>query len=299
MDNQPILSLCIPTNGAVQWVLPVLDSIYSQNCDEEKIEVVLTDNGVNSELPQHLDKFQKHPSFRYIPTNDAGFLNLVTALKKGNGLFCKMINHRSILLPGIIQEWCEIINQFKEERPIIYFSDGHALGGDIIECKNIDEFLRHLSYWASWSAGIGFWASDIKKIDMIKLNEMFPNTSILFDLCPNAKFVLWNKQYQKMEDDSGKGGYDLFHTFGVVFLDMINVLRMQGRITDKTFVFIKNDLFKFLTQLYFSEVILPSCHTYMIENVADSLDVYYGRYYYMKMRFVCFVKKIKRNLKIW
>ena len=50
MNKQPILSLCIPTNGAVEWILPVIDSIYSQGYDNEKFEVVITDNGKESKF---------------------------------------------------------------------------------------------------------------------------------------------------------------------------------------------------------------------------------------------------------
>ena len=86
MDNQPILSLCIPTNGAVECVLPVIESIYSQGYDDDKFEVVITDNGKDRQLPQHIAKMN-YPNLYYRQTTDKGFLNLVTCLKEGKGLF--------------------------------------------------------------------------------------------------------------------------------------------------------------------------------------------------------------------
>lgn len=298
MDNQVLLSLCIPTNGAVNWILPVINSIYTQEYDNSKFEVVITDNGKDSQLPEHIAKLN-YPNLRYKQTDDEGFLNLVTCLKEGRGLFCKMINHRSVMLPGSIADMVSVIEKYKESQPIIYWADGHAKGDEMIECEDIDSFLKHLSYWASWSAGIGFWKEDVQNINSVVLNDMFPNASLLFDLRHNSSYVIWNKHYQKMEDDSGKGGYDLFKTFGVIFLDLINVLRIQKRITDATFVFVKKDLYKFLTNLYLLEVLLPTKHTFILENIPQSLDVYYGRYYYWKMRMVCFLRKIKRSLMIW
>lgn len=32
-------------NGVVEWVFPVLDGIYSQNCDDDQFEAVVTDDG--------------------------------------------------------------------------------------------------------------------------------------------------------------------------------------------------------------------------------------------------------------
>ena len=282
MDNQPILSLCIPTNGAVQWVLPVLDSIYNQKCDQSKFEVVITDNGKDSLLPEYIAKME-YPNLRYHQTTDDGFLNLVTCLKEGKGLFCKMINHRSVLLPNSILKFIDLIEKYKETQPVIYCPSGSSSVKGIVECNDLDEFVNSLSYWCSWSAGIGFWQKDIPNFEGIILDDMFPNASLLFEVRKSSKYVIWNEPYMKMEDDSGKGGYDLFQTFGVRFLDLINVLRIHKRITQETFIKVKRDIYGFLSSLYVSEVLLPTKHTFIIGDVRQSMNVYFGRLYYWKM----------------
>lgn len=288
MDKQPILSLCIPTNGVVEWILPVIESIYSQGYDNEKFEVVITDNGKESQLPEHIAKMD-YPNLRYKQTSDVGFLNLVSCLKEGHGLFCKMINHRSVLLPGSIANIVSLVERFKEEQPIIYCADGNAKIEDCIyECSNIDEFVRYLSFYCSWSAGIGFWGKDLSKMDSIDKNFLFPNTSLLFEVRDNSKYVIWNEKYQNMGDDSGKGGYDVFKAFGVVLLDILNELRVRNRITINTFISVKSDLFVFLRQIYTNEVVLSTKHTFIIQDVADSMSIYYGKYYYWKMRITSF-----------
>lgn len=282
MDNQPILSLCIPTNGAVQWVLPVLDSIYNQNYDQNKFEVVITDNGKDSQLIRYFKDYD-YPNLRYIPTNDEGFLNLVSSLKEGQGLFCKMINHRSVLEPGTIEEMIELVERYKDSQPIIYFSDGNVKGEEVIECKDLDKFISNLSYWASWSAGIGFWRKDIEHIGSVELDMMFPNASLLLNLRKESKYVIWNKKYEQMGDDAGKGGYDLFDTFAVHFLDIIKGLLVNARISQQTFNVVKNDLFVFLTALYKNEVILPTKHTFILKDIKNSMKVYYGISGYWRM----------------
>lgn len=282
MDNQPILSLCIPTNGAVQWILPVLDSIYNQKYDLNKFEVVITDNGKDSQLASYLKNFD-YPNLRYIPSSDEGFLNLVTSLKEGRGMFCKMINHRSVLKLGTIEEMIGLVTRYKDSQPIIYCSDGNVKGAEIIECKNIDQFIANLSYWASWSGGIGFWKKDIEKIDSVELDIMFPNASLLLNLRKESQYVIWNKKYEQMGDDAGKGGYDLFDTFAVHFLDIIKELLVDGRISRQTFNVVRNDLFGFLTVLYKNEAILPTKHTFILKDIKNSMQVYYGTFGYYRM----------------
>ena len=62
--SQPLISLCIPTNGVIEWVFPVLDSIYSQSVDNELFEVVVTDNGNNAEFKARFDEYIEQSLFR-------------------------------------------------------------------------------------------------------------------------------------------------------------------------------------------------------------------------------------------
>lgn len=290
MDKQPILSLCIPTNGAVEWILPVLKSIYSQGYDNEKFEVVITDNGKDSQLPAHISKLD-YPNLRYRQTSEEGFLNLVACLKEGRGLFCKMINHRSILISGSIEKMVALVEKYSKKQPIIYCVSGHINKPEIVECKNTDEFVQNISYWCSWSAGIGFWQKDIQNIDKVVLNHMFPNASLLFDIRKESEYVIWNFKYQIMKDDVGKGGYDFFDTFAVVLLDIMSSLRIKRRITKTTFVEFKSALFDYLCTFYYSDVVCPTKRTYIIDNVLESMKVYYSNYDYRKMLFLCYLRR--------
>ena len=176
-----------------------------------------------------------------------------------------------------------IIEKYKETQPIIYCPSGCSSVKGIVECRNLDEFVNALSYWCSWSAGIGFWQKDIPNFEKLELDEMFPNASLLFGIRQDSKYVIWNEPFMKMEDDTGKGGYDLFQTFGVGFLDLLNDLRIRTRISQETFIKVKRDLYGFLSSLYVSEVLLPTKHTFIIGNVRQSMNVYYGDFYYKKM----------------
>ena len=296
MENQPILSLCIPTNGAVEWILPVIESIYSQGYENDKFEVVITDNGRNSQLPEYIAKMS-YPNLRYRQTTDEGFLNLVSCLKDGDGLFCKMINHRSILVDGAIGKMVELVEKYKETQPIIYCVSGQLKKPEIVECYNLDDLVQNLSYWCSWSAGIGFWKKDIMHIDEVVLNKMFPNASLLFNIRKNAQYVIWNYPYQKMKDDSGKGGYNLFYTFAVTFVDIMDELRKDGRITEKTFKFVKNDNYNKLCWLYYSEVLQSSKHTFILDNIKDSMNVHYGIRRYWIMVFWGYLRKLLSKIR--
>ena len=270
MDNNSILlSICIPTNGIVEWVVPVVDSIYAQGIDTSLFEVVITDNGATSDLMEAVKKY-KQDNFHYYKTTSKGFTNQVDAFEKCNGQFCKMLNHRSKMLPGSLVELINLVKRYKDTKPILYCAEGNAKGGEFIECRNVDEFVRSLSYYVSWSAGTGVWREDILDVRRKPIDNSFPHTVFLFNLRKESRYVIWNKRYEEMIDDAGKGGYDLYDTFAVHFLNLIKGLLDSGRIRQKTFNIVKNDLFGFLTVLYKNEIILPTKHTFILKNIKTS-----------------------------
>lgn len=275
MGNSVLLSICIPTNGIVEWVLPVIDSIYSQGVDNNEFEVIITDNGEKDDLESQVSCLS-YSNFHYYRTTSKGFENQVDAFEKCSGLFCKMLNHRSKMVPGSIKAILQLIKKVQNQKPILYFAEGVVPGDELIECANIDEFVRVMNYHVSWSAGTGAWRDDLQNIRNKKIDKMFPHTVYLFGLRKESKYVIWNKEYEQMSDDAGKGGYDLFDTFAVHFLELIKELKIEGRICNKTYRLVKWKHFKFLTKLYKDEVIMPTKHNFIIQNIRKSIGVFYG-----------------------
>ena len=275
MKNKTYLSLCIPTNGIVNWILPTLEHIYNQNCDISLFEVIITDNGKKDDLENEIAKLN-YPNLKYLRTNDEGFLNQITCLKQANGLFIRMLNHRSILLPNTLNKWIALIKKYQEERPIIYFSDG-VFKQSFIECSNFEDFVKEMSYYSSWSAGISFWDSDKEKLNIINFDKMFPTTSILFEIRKESQYIIWNEKYQEMQDETGKGGYNIYKTFAVNYLDILNNLRLNERISINTFTKIKSELYNFLQHWYDILSSKNNIYTFDTSNMEMYLNVYYSK----------------------
>ena len=117
VEDSVLLSLCIPTNGIVKWVIPVIDSIYAQQVDNALFEVVITDNGKADDLSKAIADYS-YPNLHYYHTTSEGFTNQIDAFEKCSGMFCKMLNHRSRMLPGSIEK---IITLVKREQAYSLF----------------------------------------------------------------------------------------------------------------------------------------------------------------------------------
>ena len=286
INNVRLLSLCIPTNGATQFVLPVLDSIYSQGVDDTLFEVVITDNGKESNLGEAIESYRElHGNLDYYKSELTGFVNQVDSFKHSHGLFIKMINHRAKLLPGALYDLISLVDRYKDTQPVIYCSDGVLRLNEITEYKNFDVFVKDLSYYSSWSAGVGIWAKDKPQLEQIEYNEMFPHASIIFETRLNTDYVIWNRKFMEMGEESTKGGYNIFHTFAVVYLDLLKDLERRGRIRTQTFKSVKKDLRRFLSVWYYGLIYVPNQYTFKIDDNKKHILVYYNYIDYMIIKY--------------
>lgn len=279
---EPLLSLCIPTNGRVEWIRTLLSSIYGQGVDNTLFEVVITDNARNPELEQAVAALGQ-PNLRYYPTDSAGFTNQIDAFERCRGVFCKMLNHRAVLLPGSLDGLIGMVREYQDTKPLIYCGNGHVKGPSVIACPDIDAFVRNLSYFSSWSAGTAVWKDDMKGLRDKPVNSTFPHTLFLFQTRHESRCVIWNVPYQYLQADVGKGGYNPFEAFGITFLDILRGLQEEGRISEETFQHVRKDVFSFLKFLYFNEVLRPTKNHYILTDIRKTVTRAYGKGAYLKI----------------
>lgn len=279
-----LLSICIPTNGVARWVVPTLENLYNLGSDESTFEVVVADNGgEDSDLADVVKKFEEHPNFRYIPTDVKGFYNIVENFSLAKGDYMIKLNHRCILHKGMIEYIIEQAEKYYYEKPLMFFSNGNVKLGRIQEYDTFDAFMYDFSYWSSLSEGLFFWKEDIMRIPNIKFAPMSPNVSLMFDSREKKKFVLIDTRICHDQDASGKYGYDLFNTFAVLYLDLVNEQRIDGYLSKNTFIKIKRDVLNFLSEVYMSIKYYGEFENYSLDGMKESLGVYYSENEYNRM----------------
>lgn len=275
-----IVSLCIPTNGILEWVGPVVKSIYKQDVDLEKFEVIITDNGNNELFKEEMQQYEKkYSNFVYRKTDAYQFLNQIEAFRLAKGELIKFVNHRMLVKDGAVQYLIDLAEKYVNEKPGIFFSNGNLKFKDEhVECKTFDEYVRKLSYWSSWSGGLACWKSDFSKIPLeTKYNELFPHTDILFFEKNKQKYIVDNKEIlEEIPVGHGaKGKYNLFYAFSVEYLLVISRLLESKDIGIGTFLKIKADNKRFLEDLYWQFIIRRKECSYNLEHYRDYLNCYY------------------------
>ena len=281
--TNPIVSLCIPTNGVVEWVFPVLDSIYEQNCDNEQFEIVITDNGKNKEFKEKIKLYnQKHLNLRYFETDALPFINEIESYKRANGQLIKFVNHRTLLVKDALSRLIRLAQDNFDTKPVMYFSNG-VLEKDqkTFEYDTFDQFVKHLSYWSSWSTGMAMWKEDFDRLpeDISNFNELFPHTNVLFAERNKRKYIIDNTIiFNEMpQGKKAKGNYDLFYAFGVEYPAIILDLYRENAITLNTLKSVWHDNLKFITFLYITYCVKKEYCSYDLSGINNIFGIFYTR----------------------
>ena len=285
--SNPLISLCLPTNGIIEWVFPVLDSIYSQNVDTSLFEVVITDNGNNEDFAKMMEEYAKnHSNLTYKKTKAFLFENQIEALRLAKGEYLKFLNHRAVLKDGALQWMLNFIEQYRKEKPVIYLSNGVLKFKTVYETNSFDGFVKGLREFASWTTGVGVWKEDFEKIPSDKCyNKISPHSDVLFAERHKSKYVIADNVWSHEIDTnhSKKGVYDLYKAFGIEELSITLGLYLDGDISIQTLNYVKKAYEKLLVNFYRDFSILKRPCSYNLESFDDCVSLFFDS------------KKIKRK----
>jgi hypothetical protein len=278
----PVISLCIPTNGIIEWVFPVLDAIYDQQVPVEKFEVVVTDNGDNQEFKQMmLDYSSKHVNLKYSDNRAFLFNNQLEALRLSTGEYLKFLNHRSILSDGALNSFINFIEMHRKDKPVIFFSNGNLSENDeIFTCGSFDEFVKRLGHYASWTTCVGIWREDFERIPADqKYSKISPHSAVLFSERHKDNYIINDMLFATDIDDdqTKKGKYDLFAAFGYEELSITMELLCDGDITPETFKHVKKTYKYFLQNLYLNFCILKKPCSYILTGFDPAMGIFFSK----------------------
>ena len=297
--SKVLLSLCIPTNGIIEWVFPVLESIYSQKSDESLFEVIVSDNGDSEEFRFRMEQYAfKHDNLIYQRTNAYMFENQIEAVKLATGEYIKFINHRAIMKDGSINFFIDYIKENIATKPVTYFSNG-VFQGENYKLNTFDDFVARLGRYASWTTGVGIWKEHFDNIPKdTKIDKISPHSYMLFAKKNNKKYIINDTVFSEEieRDHSKKGKYDLYKAFGVEeFLITLNLFA-DNYISPDTVKIVKKDYKKFVSELYWQFTIRKKPCSYKLNGFNDAMDIIFTRKEIIIGAYIVGIKNLTKKL---
>lgn len=279
--KKPIISLCMPTNGVIDWVFPALESIYTQNVDSNLFEVVVTNNGNNTEFDSRMKEYAKeHTNLIYEKNDSYMFYNQLEALKLAKGSYLKFVNHRNLLVEGSLQKMIDFITIYSAKKPVIYFSNGSLKLKEPLKLDSFDLFVRSLKRLVSWTTGVGIWKEDYDKIcNNLKVDSISPHSCILFAKRDGDNYVINDFNFAKdiTSGHENKGTYDLFKAFGVEEPTIVLNLYKEKAISAKTLKIVLKDYCRFVSELYYLFILKKEKCSYNLNGFEDAMGVFFKK----------------------
>lgn len=270
MSTEVLLSICVPTFKREHIVQKMLRSIYSQKVDHDLFEVCITDNSETDETKNMIEQeFLGIDNLFYKKVTCKGFLNSIEALESGHGKFLKLHNDYSIFKPGALQKMLDIIKKYETSKPEIFFSMNELKNYKVIsEFSSFDKFMYNINYFSTWSTSFSIWKSDMERLmaSNVKVNYMYPHTTLLFHLTDKKQYIVDDFEYVINLQPPKKGGYNLIDNFVRIYLTMVEEdLLLKKCISQPTYNKIKKNIIKFAA-FWYCEVNHSDNYTFTFEN---------------------------------
>lgn len=226
---QPILSICIQTFNRCGYLYFALKSITEQEIFKYTfdVEVIILDNG-SSDFTEQIakifvdqfpDKIKYYKNETYIP--DESFEKIFSY---ATGKILKSYDDNFVLVDGALKLCIEKIEEFRDEKPIIFFANKHSRAERSSMCTNLNEFVEVASYLSTWADAFSIWKEDFDKLKdfFSSTSSKFKQTDILFKLIAEGrKIFIWDEEIFEEREVIEKGGYNIAKIFGENYLSLL------------------------------------------------------------------------------
>lgn len=300
----PLLSICIPCFGRVDYVRNTLNSIYKDNADVafDKYEVVISDNDPKQAIKGLFNEFKEYPNLRYFHTECEGFMNSYYVLTYAQGDFLKLHNSQTLFRKGALRNIISEVERHRDERSLIFYTNGLLGKFKSLRCETFESFMYALSYWSSWSNGFNIWREDFKKIGKIELNRLFPHTSLFLTQHKAAGYCINDNILFDVQRIPKRGGHNKFEAFTIEYPSLIEQCRKDGFISElcEKHIF-KDIMIDFLPSLLFNKYI-ARIETFDSTGFRKNIKKYFPRYAYWLVWMLAFIQPVKiilRKLKLY
>ena len=140
--KEPIVSICLPCYGRVEYVRRTLKSIYEYNSDVslDDYEIVISDNDPKQNIRSLVSEFN-FPNIHYHYTKCEGFMNSYYVLTYATGQFLKLHNSQVIFKKGALAALVQEIKDNQKNKPLVFYTNGLLFKGCSFTCQSFDEYF--------------------------------------------------------------------------------------------------------------------------------------------------------------
>lgn len=246
MENNPLLSICIPTYNRAGHLKNCLDDIICQFADkkvQDLVEIVISDNASQDNTETLVKEYQnKHSNIKYFrnETNLGVDKNIINSVVKATGKYCWSIGDDDLIQNGSLKFIVNFLSQNNVALLTVNLNPFIDMEKSLKEDNNINE--KFITYYDSPEEfyrkgccqgilGIFIFDRDLYlKVDRTNYEEFWSYYEIILKMLPSSGLKLAYLSYPVIFTGQdykwNKNGTILFTTIHVIGL--FNKLRTFG-----------------------------------------------------------------------
>ena len=157
------LSICIPTYNRSNELKQCIDSIVCQKefLINNQVEIIVCDNCSSDNTKVICKDFESRfgANFKYYcnNVNIGAEKNYEKTLSLGNGDFLKLSNDTNFFIEGSLNYILKSLEDNKQQDNFIYFTNNLFKNESKIILKNLDEFVKKISFYSTWILYYGLY----------------------------------------------------------------------------------------------------------------------------------------------
>lgn len=230
MNQNPLLSICIPTYNRSEILDKTLNSLFSNpDFDKNKVEVIVSDNSSTDSTRYVVSKY---PLVRYFCNEyNLADTNFAKSLSYATGEYIKLFNDTLSFNEGMLRQMLLTIEKNKNNNLNLFFYQNMFKNSNCIKVVNsISGFLNEVSFHTTWIINFGIWRNDFSFIE--KKNRFTDLHLVQVDwtyqlIGIKKRTLVCYDNYYSIAPVSKKGGYNIFQVFVTNYLFILREFKLN------------------------------------------------------------------------
>ncbi|MBV5329878.1 MAG: glycosyltransferase family 2 protein [Chlorobium sp.] len=286
-----LLSICIPTYNRADCLHKTLLSIVEARQFEEKCEIVISDNNSSDSTREVVSSFtSKYENIRYYKNDsnvgaDKNFINL---LNLGNGKYLKLHSDKTLFCKDKLDALLYYLSNLDSPSIFLLNQGTNNQTRNVVECKNLNEFVDVVSFMSTWMSGAIYRKSDYQNITGVenKIGLHLIQTYLLFKMVSEHSKAIVITEHLMQELEVEKGGYNLFEVFICNYLALYNDLLQKHILSRQVYNMEKKRLLQNFIFPWYTLIVLKKDKKYKFD-MSNSNSIIF-RYYWREYRLYLF-----------
>lgn len=309
IDNQPLLSICIPTWNRSKFVKIQLESFaeHLKGIDASEIELYISDNCSDDDTEEVVRQYTSQIAaitYNRNEKNIGAAGNFVRCMQWASGKYILLLGDDDILEPGSVKY---LLDQLRgNDYGLVHMHPFEDMTEECVVYEDYEAFYKRVSFWFTFMSGSIFRREVVQMVDPSKYvnTHLLQMPYYLLSATRGKNNLLINKQLLKTGlDSSNNGGYKFYEVFVRNYLNIWKELVDNKTITPSCFEYLKKDIYKkFILNYNFMLLVrhknvkpenanCNACRSgFKITGAKEILKEYYGKDFYYKISWVYYLK---------